>query len=249
MADQGVWFKLWLSADDDPDIGNLSLEDFARWCKLGMYIKKHGTGGAVDLKPPCIPLQQKFRVQSFDDVLHVISMFPNCAVTGVTNPTVTWGNWHKYQGDNSVDRVRKFRQRVTAKKRRDEIRRDEKRKEDKEEDNTSHPKPDEQVDKWPSPFLLIELYNTIACDDFSSVEKITEGRIKKARAYLRQFPEESFWREVFDEMNKSAFLRGHVKANGHESFRANFDWLLMKGKDGTENVAKVYEGKYRNGAR
>lgn len=97
---------------------------------------------------------------------------------------------------------------------------------------------------WPSPQKLIELYNEIACDDYPAVEKVTEGRIKKARAYLKQFPEESFWREVFAEMNKSAFLRGRVKSNGHESFTANFDWLLTKGKDGTENAVKVFEGRY-----
>lgn len=97
---------------------------------------------------------------------------------------------------------------------------------------------------WPSPQKLIELYNEIACDDYPAVEKITEGRIKKARTYLRQFPEESFWREVFIEMNRSDFLRGNVKSNGHESFTANFDWLLTKGKDGTENAVKVFEGRY-----
>lgn len=246
MADQGVWFKLWLSADDDPDIGNLSLEDFARWCKLGMYIKKHGTGGTVELKAPCIPLQQKFRVASFDDVLSVIAMFPNITVTHVTNATVTWKNWHKYQGDNSTERVRRFRQRVTPKKRREEMRGDEKRREDKDEDNTSPPKLVEAA-KWPSPVLLIKLYNERTCGDFSAVEKVTDGRLKKAKAYLHQFPQESFWCEVFDEMNKSLFLRGQAKPNGHGSFRADFDWLLTKGKDGTENAAKVFEGKYRNG--
>lgn len=130
MADNGIWFKLWIGADEDPDLGDLSLEDFARWCKFGLYLKKYGTDGTVVLKSPCLALQHKFRVTSFDDVLKCISMFPNCSVTGVTNATVTWKNWQKYQGDNSRERVRKFRSRVTLKKRREEMRGDEKRREE-----------------------------------------------------------------------------------------------------------------------
>jgi hypothetical protein len=95
--------------------------------------------------------------------------------------------------------------------------------------------------EWPSPELLIGLYNQSASDAFPAVEKITDGRKKKAREYLKQFPEMSFWVEVFGEMNSSRFLSG--RQNG---FRANFDWLLTKGKDGTENVVKVFEGRYRN---
>ena len=130
MADQGMWFKLWIGADEDPDLGNFSLADFGRWCKFGLYLKKYGNGGIIELKPPCLPLQHKFEVVSFDAVISVIVMFPNCAVTGETNVIVTWNNWQKYQGDNSKERVRRFRERVTAKKRREEMRRDERRGDD-----------------------------------------------------------------------------------------------------------------------
>ena len=103
--------------------------------------------------------------------------------------------------------------------------------------------------KWPHPELLIELYNSKTSDDFPAVEKTSAGRLRKAREYLKQFPETQFWEEVFAELNQSNFLRGLQNGNGHASFRANFDWLLTKGKDGTENVVKVYEGRYRNGTR
>ena len=33
----------------DPDLSNLSLEDFARWALLGTYIKAHGTAGTLRL--------------------------------------------------------------------------------------------------------------------------------------------------------------------------------------------------------
>ena len=96
-----------------------------------------------------------------------------------------------------------------------------------------------------TPENLIALYNDTVNDNFSAVEKISEGRLKKARQYLKQFPQREFWLEVFKELNSSAFLAGKKNNPGHESFQANFDWLLSKGKDGTENAVKVYEGKYR----
>ena len=133
MADQGRWFKLWLTAEDDPDLGNLSLENFARWCKLGMYIKAHGTEGTLKVNAPAMPLQHKFRCNSFENVCEILKHFPNCAVTtDVTSVTVTWQNWKKYQGDNSSERVARFRSRVTVdvtpKKRREEKRRDKEEK-------------------------------------------------------------------------------------------------------------------------
>ena len=130
MADQGQWFKLWCSADDDPDLSALSLEDFARWVKLGMYIKRHGTSGTVTFRKSAEIQRQKFCVKTDADVISVLKRLPNCSfqehenstVTGVTILTVTFTNWHKYQGDNSLERVRRFRARVTPKKRREEKR-------------------------------------------------------------------------------------------------------------------------------
>lgn len=109
------------------------------------------------------------------------------------------------------------------------------------EDNTSP-----FTRSWPDPFLLIEKYNREVCDDLPAVEKVTPARIKKARDYLKLFPDEQFWTEVFKQVNASVFLRGKSNGTGHGSFRGDFDWLLTKGKDGTENVAKVWEGKYNS---
>lgn len=121
----------------------------------------------------------------------------------------------------------------------------------KEEDNTSHLGSNGASASTPSlndkltAEGLIVLYNETVNDNFSAVEKISEGRLKKARQYLKQFPQRDFWLEVFKELNRSSFLAGKSNSAGHESFRASFDWLLSKGKDGTENAVKVYEGKYR----
>jgi hypothetical protein len=133
MADQGHWFKLWCSADDDPDLGNLEVADFGRWCKLGMYTKAHGTAGTLSFRPPAWALCRKLQLPDFQAVVETIQRFPhvhitctNCgengSVTSETNAIVTFQNWQRYQGDMSRARTRRWRARVTAKKRGEEKR-------------------------------------------------------------------------------------------------------------------------------
>ena len=75
---------------------------------------------------------------------------------------------------------------------------------------------------------------------------MSPGRRDKARRYLKDFPDQAFWDTVFREIHGSRFLRGLVKREGHAHFVADFDWLLTKGKDGTENVVKAFEGRYKD---
>ena len=109
----------------------------------------------------------------------------------------------------------------------------------KKKDNTSHP-----TNEWPSARALINLYNEKAPDECPAMEQISPARIGKARKYVTMFPKKEFWEEVFAEIHQSKFLRGLVKSDGHEGFKCNLDWLLTKGKDGTENCVKVAEGRY-----
>ena len=113
--------------------------------------------------------------------------------------------------------------------------------EKREASNTSHLKSDE----WGSATQLFELYNTLTPDECPAIITYSPARIDKAKKYLRLFPKKEFWEEVFGEVHKSEFLRGLKNSNGHEGFICNFDWLLTKGKDGTENCVKVNEGRYR----
>jgi len=99
---------------------------------------------------------------------------------------------------------------------------------------------------WPSPEALVALYHVCVPQEHPRVRELSEGRRKKAQAYLKQFPDRQFWVEAFGEIRKSAFLGGRRSGPGHEHFRADFDWLLTKGKDGTENIVKVAEGRYRD---
>ena len=99
-----------------------------------------------------------------------------------------------------------------------------------------------------SPERLIALYDEETAEELPAVEKITPARLKKAREYLRLFPDEDFWHRVFAETHRSRFLQGLAPQDGRSSpFKASFDWLLSKGKDGIENCAKTYEGRYRDG--
>jgi hypothetical protein len=77
MADQGRWFKLWCSAATDPSLANLSLEDFARWCLFGLYLKEHGTDGMITVTPPARGLCERLRVQTYPAMLDVLRRFPN----------------------------------------------------------------------------------------------------------------------------------------------------------------------------
>jgi hypothetical protein len=78
------------------------------------------------------------------------------------------------------------------------------------------------------------------------VQKLSPARRTKATRYLHLFPDPAFWHAVMHEISASSFLLGLKPSNGHEAFKADFDWLLTKGKDGTENCVKVAEGKYRD---
>ena len=63
-------------------------------------------------------------------------------------------------------------------------------------------------------------------------------------AYLRDFPERTFWVRAFSEIQFSRLLtRGSPE---RPSFRGDLDWLLTVGKNGAENCVKTAEGKFRD---
>lgn len=134
MADQGKWFKLWESALDDQQLENLDLENWARWARLGTYIKKHGKDGELVVLPPCRALQTLLRVGDFDAVISVINVLPGYVIEEIKSETVNVTiasvsfkirsrNWSKYQGDYSTERTRRWRLRRTANVTRQEERR------------------------------------------------------------------------------------------------------------------------------
>jgi hypothetical protein len=97
-----------------------------------------------------------------------------------------------------------------------------------------------------TPTVLMAWYNEHTPETLPKVQTLSPARRTKAEEYLRMFPDAEFWRTVFAEIGRSAFLQGLKPSAGHDSFKANFDWLLSKGKDKTENCVKVAEGQYRD---
>ena len=117
----------------------------------------------------------------------------------------------------------------------------------------STPEVNKEIDKeenngWPSPELLVQLYNEMTPDECPAVDKLTDARRKKAREYLRQFSDQSFWETVLQQISNSEFLRGLKIGIGHRGFVADLDWLLSKGRaDQVENCVKVFEGRCADG--
>ncbi len=127
MADQGRWFKFWISALRDPDLQNLSLENIARWAMFGAFLKEQGNGGCVVTGPPGKVLVDLFRVTEWSDVLEIIRALPNCTVRNGKDPVtveLSMRNWLKYQEDTTgAIRQKEWRAR-RSKKRREETRRE-----------------------------------------------------------------------------------------------------------------------------
>lgn len=100
---------------------------------------------------------------------------------------------------------------------------------------------------WGTPEALLQLWNEATPDECPAVDGLSDGRRGRIRAALKQFPTRDYWQAVMAEFSLSKFLRNLTpRRPGHESFRADFDWLLQRGKDGVENYVKVAEGKYRD---
>jgi hypothetical protein len=110
MSDQGRWFKLHGNCLSDQHLEELELEQFARWVRMGVYLKVHGTNGTVTLARPCNGLKRILRVNTLPELLQTLRSFPNCKVEENDRYIiVTFDNWLRYQGDMSTERVRKWR--------------------------------------------------------------------------------------------------------------------------------------------
>ena len=97
---------------------------------------------------------------------------------------------------------------------------------------------------WPSPEALVAMYNAETPPECPEVTRLSPARRIKARRYLDAFPDAAFWHKVFARIHESRFLRGLAPPRGERPFVADFDWLLTKGKDGSENAMKTFDGKY-----
>lgn len=160
MSDQGKWFKLWGASLTDPSLENLELHQWARWARLGVFIKVHGTDGKLVIEPPARSLQNALRTSTYEELILIISNLPSFAMLEMSHKAspiasqdvikesksymLTCKNWNKYQGDFSIERTKKWREKnsvtdsVTRDGKSDGLRREEKRR-DVKSTSTSTP--------------------------------------------------------------------------------------------------------------
>lgn len=93
---------------------------------------------------------------------------------------------------------------------------------------------------------FVDLYNVLKPDECPGIGRITYERKRKYQKYVNQFPLVAYWETVFDEMNRSPFLRGFKASGDRPPVARGLDWLCQRGKDDVENCQKTFEGKYRD---
>lgn len=126
MGDQLRWWKLWTSALGDPSLEALTLEDWARWARLGALTTTHGDHGRYHACYPARALVATLRVGGHEGssrhgsawcwktLLATLRRLPGLVVvedgSGKSRSlTITWTNWRKYQEDSSTQRMRTWR--------------------------------------------------------------------------------------------------------------------------------------------
>lgn len=116
MSDQAKWLKLWGSALTDPHLENLRLEDWARYVRLLLYVKCHGSMGKISFPAPFTALKSLWRVSRISDILDILNRgYPNlvhrqiCNGENIVTLNIQFLNWYKYQVDSSKHRVRRHR--------------------------------------------------------------------------------------------------------------------------------------------
>lgn len=88
---------------------------------------------------------------------------------------------------------------------------------------------------------LLESWNEIVPSlGLATVRELSATRKQKAAHRIREHPKVDFWNDVFRQLKRSPFLLGMGARNGHEPWRANFDWLI----ENDTNCIKVAEGRY-----
>jgi hypothetical protein len=122
LAEKLPWCKFWCACLSDPDLEELELHQWARWARLIIFIRSHGDNGKLRLLPPALSLQHTLRVRSYGELLEVLKLFKNVSLGALLQEPlqkplheplqayfITVRNWYKYQGDDSKERVRKYR--------------------------------------------------------------------------------------------------------------------------------------------
>ncbi len=129
MADNKRWFKVWTSILTDPDMCDCHNDILGAWVRLGALVAQHGTRGKVKISRDHLTRTLHLFNSSESELKSVLERLKKLNLSVVFRNgfyIVTFSKWHKYQVDNSKNRVSKHRQNVTVQ---EEKRREEKRRE------------------------------------------------------------------------------------------------------------------------
>lgn len=138
------WAKVWHTLLTDPCYQGLSLEQQARYINLLIFMSAHGKKGALRIDSPARQLIFTLQCFNFDHLKEVIKELPNLKIKESKSNgdfIVTFENWYKYQIDDSTERVRKFREKVTVQEKEQE----EEEEQDKDKEYKYSPTSDEVV--------------------------------------------------------------------------------------------------------
>lgn len=92
-----------------------------------------------------------------------------------------------------------------------------------------------------TPENLMEGWNEIVAPaGLPKVVELTPKRKQLANARIKEHPTKDYWEQAFSNITTSRLLRGMVKGNGHDNWRASFDWVI----ENAERPVKIYEGNY-----
>lgn len=113
MSDNKKWFKVWAHILTDINFQNMSLEDKGKWLILGALLCQQGESGMIKIYPPAKVICQLFNCNDYDALKCTFTpLFQSnvkVALQADGAMVLIMKNWHKYQRDDSKDRVRKFR--------------------------------------------------------------------------------------------------------------------------------------------
>lgn len=90
---------------------------------------------------------------------------------------------------------------------------------------------------------LMRWWNEVADPTLARIIDLTPSRISKARARLKQYPDEAIWVQAMEKINASKFCLGKVPIKGVRTkpWKATFDWLMKP-----DTITKILEGQYDN---
>lgn len=108
------YVKIWNELLNDVKFQNLTLSQQAQFLNLLIFINIYGEGGALIVHPPAQLLSNTLRCPDYNKLSHTLKKISEIFKGFSCNcndgyMVIAFKNWHKYQIDNSVERVRRHR--------------------------------------------------------------------------------------------------------------------------------------------